>query len=71
MRAVRGRCLVQGRGRSGGGAWGCNEGVQVGGDQVRGQIGVQEVGVQTWGVMVKEVRQREGSAASEPSEALI
>ena len=39
---------------------------------MRGQIGVQEVGVESMrGVMVKEVRQRQRSSASETTEALI
>ena len=67
---MRGRHLVQGRGRSRGGARGRYQGVQVGGDQVRGQVGVQQVSVQARRVM-EQVRQREGGATRETRQALI
>ena len=44
--------------------------MQIGGDQVRGQVGVKQVSVQARRVM-EQVRQREGGATREARQALI
>ena len=44
--------------------------MQIGGDQVGGQVGVQQVGVQAGRVM-EQVRQGEGGATTEASQARI